>query len=150
MVRVAVVYCLVLSTAAGPWLCCCAAARAADVRPLFATTLGLGGGNHPGCCGHRHDPARGHPTDQDTPGRDAPGECPCKALNSVIAAVVPERAEVHGFGVGYSTDLGPWGLCDTRLGGQLVASASNLRDRVTSLHSGNPRDALAILQTLRC
>lgn len=152
MVRVAVVYCLVLSTAAGPWLCCCAVARMADARDLFTTTLGLGGGSgdHRGCCGQHNGSGRGLPTDRDTPCPNAPGECPCKALNPGQAVVAPERAEAVDVALEYLADLGPCGLFVPRNGGQLVGSASNLRDRITSLRSGNPRDVLAILQTLRC
>lgn len=148
MFRVAATYCLVLATAAGPWLCCCAAARTADARDLFAATLGLSGGASRGCCGNHQGSDRGLPSHQDSPCPNAPGDCPCKAL-APGAVVAPERVETVDFGFEHLADFGPCGLYDPRHG-HLLASAANLRDRITSLHSGDPRDLLAILQTLRC
>jgi hypothetical protein len=150
MFRVAVTYCLVLSTAAGPWLCCCALSRMGDARHLVQSFLGIAGGEHwgcSGCCGHSHLPGRGLPGDPAAPGPATPGECPCRAFTPAYAVVPPkpvESAELPG------ERLADTGLCPTTYCLLPSASTSDLRDRDTAPRTGDPRDLLAVLQTLRC
>lgn len=151
MFRVAITYCLVLATAAGPWLCCCASSRMVDVRHLFSSFVGPAGGEYRGCCGHTHGPCRNLPTDRDTPGPSAPGECPCKVYAPTYAVLPPKPIESVDLTSGQLlADIGFINVCHPPY--CLPPSASNvgLRNRDSSHHSGNPRDILAVLQTLRC
>lgn len=150
MFRVAVTYCLVLATAAGPWLCCCASSRMADARHLAQSLLGIAGGEHRGCCGHGHLPGRGDPCDPAAPGPAAPGECPCKLFAPTYAVLPPKPVESADLPGDHLTDPDPCAVCPTPYSLPPSASTSGLKDRDTSFHPGNPRDVLAILQTLRC
>lgn len=142
MFRVAVTYCLVLATAAGPWLCCCASSRMVDMRQLFTSFLGAAGGEHRGCCGHTHGPVRDLPS--------APTECPCKSFTPTYAVLPPKPVESADYPGEHLADLGFSVVCYAPYSLSPSPSFSGLRGWDTSPHSGNPRDILAVLQTLRC
>ncbi len=145
MFRVAVTYCLVLATAAGPWLCCCASSRMADARHLAQSLLGIAGGEYRGCCGHL--PGRGLPLDPDAP---APGDCPCKLFAPTYAVLPPKPIESADRPGEHLADPGLCGASPTPYWLPPAASAPGLRVGDTSPEPGNPRDILAVLQTLRC
>jgi hypothetical protein len=148
IVRVVAAYWLVFAMAAGPWLCCCATIRAAAVLNLLKSTIGLDG-NHTGCCGG--SPRGGLPVDQNAPGPTSPTGCPCKTFVSDQFVLPPETtgaaraAADQVVGLGHST-----GLSTPNSQHLFFASASSLRDRDTLVRSGDPRDLLSVLQTLRC
>lgn len=150
MLRVAVTYCLVLTTAAGPWLCCCASSRMADARHLVQSFFGIAGGEHRGCCGNGQPPGRGHPCDPGAPAPAAPGECPCKVFAPTYAVLPPKPVEPAELPGEHLADPGLCGACPTPYWLPPAGSASGLRGGETSRQPANPRDILAVLQTLRC
>lgn len=148
MVRVIAAYWLVFVMAAGPWFCCCATIRAAAVLNLLKSSVGLDG-KHTACCGN--SPRDGFPVDQNTPHPTSPTGCPCKAFVSDQFVLPPETTESARAAADQVVGTGHPAGHPTPISQHLFfASASSLRDRDTSVRSGDPRDLLSVLQTLRC
>lgn len=150
MIRVAVTYCLVLTTAAGPWLCCCASSRMAGTRELFQSFFGLAGRERGGCCGHAHGPCRDLAPDRETPPPSAPGECPCKVFAPSHAVLPPKPVEAGDTLRGDAQELDHIGASHTLPSLNLSPPSPRRSEWERSPHPDNPRHILAILQTLRC
>jgi hypothetical protein len=148
MLRVAVTYCLVLVTAAGPWLCCCASSRMTGTCHALQSLLGASGCGQRGCCGH--GPSRDLPQDGDKPSPSAPGDCPCKAFAPSYAVLPPKPVKAADLASGDAEHLGLSKVWNTPFAIYPSLAAPSLKEWDSSRHSGAPRDILAVLQTLRC
>jgi len=143
MLRVAVIYCLVLTTAAGPWLCCCAPGRVTALCDLAAAFLGVKGGEHRACCG-----CTGGSSEKLPSGREkcptAPCECPCRVVSPALPVVAVKPVQIPAQDGEFHFALAD----SSTFGDDFFARTSELRDRSPRLR--HPRDILALLQTLRC
>ena|SRR5579883_895592 len=150
MIRVAVTYCLVLTTAAGPWLCCCASSRMAGTRELFRSFCGFADGESGGCCGHTHGPCRDLPPDRDAPPPSAPRECPCKVFAPSHAVLPPKPVEAGDTLSGDAQGLDHINVSHALPSLNLSSPLPRRGEWGRSPHPGGPRHILALLQTLRC
>ena len=152
MVRIALSLYLMLSAAAGPWLCCCTTQHLVALFTQPKTQADCGG-----CCGHRHH-APGHPdhrTSEPSPRKqEQPGgpSCPCKqdgsqlpALNSLDAEVAKQfhpRSSSAG-SLELTPDI-PVALCPSPEGAPRMHGKGHVLPFLTA------QDILCALHILRC
>ncbi len=146
MVRVGLSFYLILTTVAGPWLCCCTAAHA---PALFGAKASNASPSRP-CCG-RHAPPVKAPASGDEGARsDGPtaphGPCRCQENSRSRAAfVAPERSSAPETVVGvYEADL-PFAFLTPG-----AVSRLNTTHEPVSFPFCTPRDMLRALQIMRC
>lgn len=142
--RLAVCLYLVIATACGPVVCCCAPSRAAAaINRIFAGERGLGfNDSNPVCCGTSHLPT----TPARTPSEPAK-PCPCKEHGGLhIEAVQLTEARVNSSASKHSGDsLAVFSAFETIVFVRLLASP------ITTLrHSSDTSACPRAPHVLRC
>lgn len=158
MLRVATVYTLVLTTVAGPWLCCCTVERVVRATQQLVRLAGKQGSDRKAhaCCGGHGSQGRPHhssPQNPGNPSRPAPGPCPCKAeMPSVEFSLPPETSSPL-----ISGDVADWLRLPFPFPGSLDLTVPLCPDEFTKSRgaflassSGGARALLSALHVLRC
>jgi hypothetical protein len=151
MLRKTLVLCLVFVTAAGPWLCCCAAGQVARVAKASIALLKPAAhpeNAHKSCCCrtgalHEEHPAR--------PGPTAPDHRPCPCQGERPPAGILTQPQTELTANERATFAQPWDV----LSGPPWVAAERTRsvDLVPERGAGPPgccRDRLTILHILIC